>query len=161
MRRLKLIWGSPLSSLYMQPNSYACITTTPAARESAISRKDGRKLALHQWSTGKCNSLQRIPSRILSLSPCKTVLSPFWPTSVFVLCTFTEHLKLRFKHWTVRYTLHRQHTQQLVIFCLVHKVLCRRWVVSLKSCFEIYVFLICDKCPLLRIYENKKKIREI
>ena len=42
------------------------------------------------------------------------------------------------------------------MFCLVHKVLCRA-VVSLQSCFEIHVLLIGDKCPLLRIYENKKK----
>ena len=42
------------------------------------------------------------------------------------------------------------------MFCLVHKVLCRA-VVSLQSCFEIHVLLIGDKCPLLRIYENKLK----
>ena len=42
------------------------------------------------------------------------------------------------------------------MFCLVHKFLCRA-VVSLQSCFEIHVLLIGDKCPLLRIYENKKK----
>ena len=34
---------------------------------SAISRKDERKLALLQWPTGKYNSQQRIPSRIVSL----------------------------------------------------------------------------------------------
>ena len=74
----------------------------------------------------------------------------------FALCTFTEHHKLRFKQRTVWYTLHRQHTQRAVMFCLVHKVLWRA-VVSLQSCFEIHVLLIGDKCPLLRIYENKKK----
>ena len=76
----------------------------------------------------------------------------------FALCTFTEHHKLRFKQRTVWYTLHRQHTQRAVMFCLVHKVLWRA-VVSLQSCFEIHVLLIGDKCPLLRIYENKKKTR--
>ena len=38
------------------------------------------------------------PLRIVSLSPCTAVSSSFWSTPVFVLCTFTEHLKLRFKH---------------------------------------------------------------
>ena len=57
-------------------------------------------------------------------------------------------------------TLHRQHTQPTVIICLVHKAICRA-VVSLKNdylaltCLKYIVLLICDKCPLLRISENK------
>ena len=53
-------------------------------------------------------------------------------------------------------TRHIEYTQQVVMFRLVHKVLCMA-VVSLQSCFEIYVLLICDKCPVLKIYENKNK----
>ena len=117
-----------------------------------------RKLALH-WSVvnGKMQLPPEDPLRIVSLSPCAAVSSSFWSTPVFVLCTFTEHLKLRLKHWTVWYTLQRQYTQQAVMFCLVHKVLCRT-VVSLQSCFEIYVLLICDKCPLLRINEKSRNL---
>ena len=161
LRRLKLIWGSLLSSLYMQPGWYACITTSPAARGSAISQKDGRKLALHKWSMGKCNSLQRIPSRILSVSLFNAVSTPFWLTSVFVLWTFTEHLKLHFKHWTVWYTLHRQHTRQAVISCLVHNVLCRT-VVSIQSCFETsHTFYWFVTSALWAGFTRIKKIREI
>ena len=47
----------------------------------------------------------------------------------FLLRTLTEHLTLRFK--ALNRTLHRQHTQQTVIICLVHKVICRA-VVSLQ-----------------------------
>ena len=58
-----------------------------------------RKLALH-WSVvkGKMQLPPEDPLRIVSLSPCTAVSSSFWSTPVFVLCTFTEHLKLRFKH---------------------------------------------------------------
>ena len=38
------------------------------------------------------------------------------------------------------YTLHRQHTHQAVMFCLVHKVLYGA-VLSLQSCFEIYIYI--------------------
>ena len=89
-----------------------------------------------------------------------------WVRVFFVLCTFTEHYKLRFKHWTVWYTLHRQHTQQVVMFCLIHNVLCRA-VVSLQSCFETYMFYwfvtnaLCTRFTKIKQRQNRRQNREI
>ena len=68
---------------------------------------------------------------------------------------------MRFKHWTVWYTLHRQHRQQVVMFCLVHNVLCRA-VVSLQSCFQIYMFYwfvtnaLCTGFTKIKLRQNRE-----
>ena len=53
-------------------------------------------------------------------------------------------------------------TQQVVMFCLVHKVLCRA-VVSLQSCFEIYMFnywfvtnALCTGFTKIKLRQNRK-----
>ena len=68
-------------------------------RGNAISRKDGmEKAGIASVVNGKIQLPPEDPLRIISLSPCIAVSSSFWSTPVFVLCTFTEHLKLRFNY---------------------------------------------------------------
>ena len=144
LRRLKLIWGSLLSSLYMQPGWQVSITTSPAARGSAISQKDGRKLALHQWSMGKCNSFQRISLQgYYHYHP----VMQFHRLSDWLLFLYCEHL-LNISSYILSTELYDIHCIDSIVACTVRSkqaldVL--KWP-TLEECRSQSVFKLVKKC---------------
>ena len=91
---LRLSVIKPLHATWLV-SLYNHLTSCEGKRHIA---KGWEKASIALVANGKMQFPLGIPSRIVSLSPCNAVSSPFWSTSVLVLCTSTEHLKLRFKH---------------------------------------------------------------
>ena len=59
---------------------------------------EGKRHIAKGWEKAGIASVVNGKMQIHPEDPCTAVSSSFWSTPVFVLCTFTEHLKLRFKH---------------------------------------------------------------
>ena len=87
----------------------------------------------------KCNSLQRIPSRITSLS---RPVRQFRRLSGRLLFLYCAHL-LNILSCVLSTELYDTHcidsiNSKQLFFCLIHKVLCGA-VVSLQTCLEIFI----------------------